>query len=211
METTSRQCPASSRRTRHNAAVGRLPRQVEGRGRSDPAAAPERGMSVCHAQADAAKTGALVFDRRRLIARFAVDSVTASAATSVAVWRLSRRLAELSQFIGQISYTSSLLLLYFFAVPGVSCLSAKCFCPSRLLGRTRSTRDAGHHSRFVQCLLVPATAAPVLASMVLSCWKSIHRVEPLPKARGCAGCARNQTTPVEELAVERTALRGCTA
>ena len=45
---------------------------------------------------------------------------------------------------------------------GVCCLSGQCFCPSRTLSVSGSTRDSGHHSRFVQSFLLLATAAPVL-------------------------------------------------
>lgn len=59
------------------------------------------------------------------------------------------------------------------------------------LGRTRSTRDPGHHSRFVQCfLLLLAAAAPALGFDGGSCGNSTHRVEPIPKARGGARVAR---------------------
>ena len=94
---------------------------------------------------------------------------------------------------------------------GVCCLSGKCLCPSRLLSRARSTKDPGHHSRFVQSfLLLLAAAAPALGVDGVSCGNLTHRVEPLPRARGCAGCALCQTTPVEGRAERRTALRGCT-
>jgi hypothetical protein len=45
---------------------------------------------------------------------------------------------------------------------GVCCLSGQCFCPSRTLTVPGSTWHSGHHSRFVQSVLLHATAAPVL-------------------------------------------------
>ena len=99
------------------------------------------------------------------------------------------------------------------ALPLLVCAACPVSVSVRLacVGRTRSTRDPGHHSRFVQCfLLLLAAAAPALGFDGVSCGNLTHRVEPIPKARGCAGCARGQTTPVEERAEGRTALRGCT-
>ena len=99
------------------------------------------------------------------------------------------------------------------ALPLLVCAACPVSVSVRLacVGRTRSTRDPGHHSRFVQCfLLLLAAAAPALGFDGVSCGNLTHRVEPIPKARGCAGCARGQTAPVEERAEGRTALRGCT-
>jgi hypothetical protein len=71
-------------------------------------------------------------------------------------------LAELLQLVVQVPhscfarYSSVALVLVCRACP-VS-VSVRLACVSI----TRSTRDSGHHSRFVQSRLVPATAAPVL-------------------------------------------------
>ena len=109
----------------------------------------------------------------------------------------SRSLRQLPSipFQSDPSRLAALLLLVCAACP-VS-VSVRLAC----VGRTRSTRDPGHHSRFVQCfLLLLAAAAPALGFDGASCGNSTHRVEPIPNARGCAGCARGQTTPVGERA-----------
>jgi len=80
------------------------------------------------------------------------------------------------------SRLAALLLLVCAACP-VS-VSVRLAC----VRRTRSTRDPGHHSRFVQYFfLLLAAAAPALGFDGGSCGNSIHRVEPLPKARGVRG------------------------
>jgi hypothetical protein len=73
----------------------------------------------------------------------------------------------------------------------------------------RGTRDTTPGLCSASFLLL-AAAAPALGFDGASCGNSTHRVEPIPKARGCAGCARGQMTTVGERAEGRTALRGCT-
>jgi hypothetical protein len=60
---------------------------------------------------------------------------------------------------------------------------------------TGTTRDSGHHSRFVQRLPLLATAAPVIGADGASCWKAIHRMCPCPRARGYAAEALSLTCP----------------
>jgi len=108
------------------------------------------------------------------------------ACTPVAVDSQSLRQFPSIPFQSDPSRLAALLLLVCAARP-VS-VSVRLAC----VGRTRSTRDPGHHSRFVQCFfLLLAAAAPALGFDGGSCGNSIHRVEPIPKARGCTGCARS--------------------
>lgn len=50
---------------------------------------------------------------------------------------------------------------------------------------------------------------PLLGSMMLSCWKPIHRDEPLTQGPEERGLRAGQTTPVRNGQDGRTALRGC--
>ena len=58
--------------------------------------------------------------------------------------------------------------------------------PARL-GVSGTTRDSGHHSRFVPFALLLATAARGLGVDEAFLLGAIHRVEPLPEARGERG------------------------
>ena len=61
----------------------------------------------------------------------------------------------------------------------------QCFCPSCNAGDVaRSTRDSGHHSRFVQSFLLLATAAPVLGVDGVSLLGPIHRGAVDPRLGG---------------------------
>ena len=59
-----------------------------------------------------------------------------------------------------------------------ACPVSVCVRPERL-SVAGGTRDPGHHSRFVPFALLLATAARGIGVNGASCWKPIHRDEPL--------------------------------
>jgi hypothetical protein len=79
--------------------------------------------------------------------------------------------------------------------------------PGRL-GVSGSTRDAGHHSRFVQCFLLLAAAAPALGFDGVPVGSRPIELSHYPRLRGARVAREIKRRPFKERAEGRTALHG---
>ena len=68
-------------------------------------------------------------------------------------------------------------------------MSGKCFCPSRTPERCGNYEGHGTPLPFCAEVLLLAAAARGIGFDGACCCKSLHRVEPLPKALGALGGA----------------------